>query len=126
MFHLLEHTGEYLYYCTNCKGSRPNRQPHDDCTKDKIESVYDSIHENDLVGYICNKCNYIQFNEARMISHSVDEHKPSDVYIYSPNKKTGKKRAKNNKKRGKKEKIEFFSKVVLARDPKNREEIDEN
>ncbi|XP_055305895.1 uncharacterized protein LOC129570348 [Sitodiplosis mosellana] len=72
--HLLMHTGEEPFYCTGCNVGLPKFQP-DHCVQ---HQTYRNIKGGNVTAYICNKCDYIQFNMHRVVSHIMDVHMRSE------------------------------------------------
>lgn len=70
MKHLLMHTGEQQYYCTCCQKSLPRKMNHENCSRDKVEHIFgQTSKDDDLTGFICNTCNYVQINENQFTKH---------------------------------------------------------
>lgn len=71
--HLSTHTGEYLFYCAECNEETSNagNHVHAQSTKRK-EKPHNFM--NDLIGYICLDCNFIQIKRENMIKHLRKEH----------------------------------------------------
>lgn len=73
--HMLSHTGELPYWCTDCKLSMIRKINHGKCLKDKVQHIFETNSTNDdLIGFICNTCNYLQVAEQRIIKHLETEH----------------------------------------------------
>lgn len=81
--HLLDHTGEQLYYCDGCQMSMAKKANHGQCSKNKVQTTFEEDESNgDLIGYICNTCNYLQIGKHRLDKHLMDEHDSyDDSYI---------------------------------------------
>lgn len=77
--HLLSHTGEQMYWCTGCKMSVIRKSNHGQCSKQQVEYIFGTDSSNDdLVGFMCNTCNYLQIAEHRLIKHIQTEHDSFD------------------------------------------------
>ncbi|XP_055308625.1 uncharacterized protein LOC129572637 [Sitodiplosis mosellana] len=93
--HLVWHTGEQMYHCTGCNESVVRKSNHGQCSKDTVRNIFESVSCNgDLIGSICNTCNYLQVSKERLQKHIQAEH---DSYDGSY--------------------IELFSEVVLVKTP---------
>lgn len=96
MKHLIMHTGERMFFCSGCQQKQIKKIKHDKCTKDEVTTVFDvnSPDNNDLCGYICNTCNYVQIHRGQLDKHVGNEHDSYDENIE-----------------------EIYSKVVLVKAP---------
>lgn len=73
--HLLSHTGELEFYCTECRTQLPDKIQHGICSMDKITCVFDDRRsDGTLKMYMCKWCNYTQVTKSRMIRHLEREH----------------------------------------------------
>lgn len=72
--HLIAHTGEKMFHCTQCRTQIETKKQHDRMPcKNSIENVVQT-KENTLVGFMCNDCNYFQFSSDRLIAHLKNQH----------------------------------------------------
>lgn len=72
--HLITHTGEKMFNCTQCHAEWETKKQHDKMPcRNNIEHVVKS-NENGLFGFMCNDCNYFQFSRDHLISHLKNEH----------------------------------------------------
>lgn len=68
--HYTLHTGEFMFHCETC-----NEQQADHThSHPVIKTVENHNFLNDLVAYICVKCNYVQLNENNVVAHLRNEH----------------------------------------------------
>ncbi|XP_031638256.1 uncharacterized protein LOC116350571 [Contarinia nasturtii] len=97
MKHLLIHTGEQNpFYCSGCKKLQKTKAKHDNCSKEKVTSIFDiNSSAGDLCGFICNTCNYLQIQSGNLDNHIFNEHESYDENITE----------------------ELYSKVVLVKVP---------
>lgn len=73
--HLLIHTGEHMFNCTECHAQMKWRQEHDaERCSAKVVNVFETRDDGSLIGYMCNDCNYVQFSRRRLIEHLENEH----------------------------------------------------
>lgn len=74
--HLCTHTGEKLLDCSKCKMRFIRKQPHNECDSSNIKSIFEFDDENgfSIFGYMCNKCNYLQLTESKLVQHIKNEH----------------------------------------------------
>lgn len=78
--HLLEHTHEQLYYCTECHIGIENQSDHAQCPADSKINVFGRYDIGcRLDGFICKHCNYLQINDYRLLEHLEEEH-PDAMY----------------------------------------------
>lgn len=95
MKHLLNHTGESMFFCTGCDMSMIRNHKHGKCSREKVQNIFDNNSSSDgLVGFICNTCNYLQVREQQLVKHVSVEHDFFDENC-----------------------SELFSKVVLVKSP---------
>lgn len=77
--HLTVHTGEYMYHCNSCQYRFASTSHH--CPDNETREVKTfEAEENGIYGYICNTCNYVQLEEAAVISHTQTEHDPGSTH----------------------------------------------
>lgn len=79
MKHLLSHTGELLYHCTNCKtGLKDKNVSH--CKQPKLMTIfeYNDPMNGTLTGFMCKECNYVQISKKQMINHLREQHELSN------------------------------------------------
>lgn len=82
MKHLLNHTGELILFCTGCKISMIRKMNHGDCSREQVQNIFENnLTGEDLVGFICNTCNYVQIHEEKLIRHITNEHDSFDDSI---------------------------------------------
>lgn len=73
--HLITHTGEQMFNCTDCHAQFKARNEHDSkACKTSVVNVFETKAKGALVGYMCNDCNYFQFSRGRLVSHLRNEH----------------------------------------------------
>lgn len=73
--HLLEHTHEQLYYCTECHIGIENQTDHAQCPAESKINVFGRYDIGGrLDGFICKRCNYLQINDYRLLEHLQEEH----------------------------------------------------
>lgn len=63
-----------MYTCNGCGFKGKRIIDHENCHNVPV-SIYDAnATDGSLVGFICNKCNYVQIGEDRMHTHLQEEH----------------------------------------------------
>lgn len=75
--HLIRHTNENLYDCTKCKKAFvwKNKHKGKDCKSAHIrERLTVLTIDDNIFGFVCKLCNYIQFEEARTMAHVESQH----------------------------------------------------
>lgn len=72
--HLLQHTHEQPYFCTECQIGFDKPTDHR-CSNESTINVFGS-HANGgrLEGFLCKLCNYLQITDYRLLEHFSDEH----------------------------------------------------
>lgn len=79
MKHLLTHTGEQMFFCSDCRTSMIRKINHGNCSKEKVENIFDNNSSgSDLHAYICNTCNFLQISEQQLVKHLSNEHETFD------------------------------------------------
>lgn len=77
--HLLSHTGELYWICGGCQVSMVRKANHGQCAKELVQCIFDVDSSNDnITGYMCNTCNYLQISKKRLIQHIETEHNSFD------------------------------------------------
>lgn len=82
--HLLSHTGEKLYSCTDCQLKTKNEHGNKTCNGN-VSNIFESKEDDSLAGFMCKDCNYFQFSRDRLIGHMKNEHgfeNPSEPHNY--------------------------------------------
>lgn len=75
--HLVRHTNENLHECTKCKKGILWKHKHrgKGC---KLNDIRDRLKillkDQNIFGFLCKFCNYVQFEEARMVAHVENQH----------------------------------------------------
>lgn len=78
--HLLWHTGELEFYCTECCLQLSTKTAHDNCSVDSIMNICGDQHSSaELKVFLCRWCNYVQFSKSRMMRHVEHEHDTIDA-----------------------------------------------
>lgn len=80
-YHLLNHTGEFLFHCSECDGNFKAKNQHDNCSGEPI-NIFDANklrNDDSLYAFMCKECNYTQIKRERMIKHITAEHGYSDA-----------------------------------------------
>lgn len=78
MKHLLIHTGEQMYHCDDCQTPLAKKSRHGNCSRDNVHQIFEAESLNgDIVGFICNTCNYVQIQRNQMNKH-LGEHSSFD------------------------------------------------
>lgn len=72
-WHLISHTGEKLYNCTNCLLKTKNEHRNKTCNG-TVTNVFKPKENGSLVGFMCNECNYFQFSHDRLVDHLKNQH----------------------------------------------------
>lgn len=73
MKHLLMHTGEQPYYCHDCNTPMAKKSRHGNCPRDNVHQIFDAESSSgDIVGFICNTCNYVQIQQHQMNKHMAE------------------------------------------------------
>lgn len=73
--HLLQHTNETKYYCTNCEEDVADLCEHERCPSEQIINIFGK-HEvgTALEGFICKKCDHLKINDYRLLEHLQADH----------------------------------------------------
>lgn len=71
--HYTTHTGEYMYECCICD-KMVSSTKHCDSASKRIKPI-NNLRKDDLCGYLCFECNYVQLHEENMKRHQQHEHK---------------------------------------------------
>lgn len=73
--HLLSHTGELEFYCSECHSQWGGRIQHGTRLIDNTTSVFDQIAKTDsnttMMLFMCKRCNYVQVHKPHIIRHVV-------------------------------------------------------
>lgn len=77
--HIRTHTGEYARKCCLCNKST-NLPIHCNVS---TEQIYILDKNNDLDAFICDICNYVQLDDARMVEHLRHHHDDDENPRYS-------------------------------------------
>lgn len=92
--HLLLHTGELEFYCTDCRTQSAEKYQHGNCSIDDTISAFDlpvasdaaaaaaaaagdstAIDNNiSIMLYMCTFCNFVQLHRAHIVRHLEHEH----------------------------------------------------
>lgn len=74
--HILSHTGEFNYLCTNCNETELQKPCNKKNCKNKIVIRLFKYGFSDgyLSAYICKKCHYVQVNEENLAKHVTQQH----------------------------------------------------
>lgn len=68
--HLLNHTEEERFYCSECDTHLSEREDHVECSASSIIDVYGDLDVGSaLEGFICKRCDYLQINDYRLLKH---------------------------------------------------------
>lgn len=71
--HYTTHTGEYMYECYECK--KMVNSPLHCNTGTKRQKPFVHLRNDDLCGFLCIECNYLQLDEENMKDHQKYQHK---------------------------------------------------
>lgn len=73
--HIMTHTGEPLYACTQCDFHSKTKTKHPNCNSPMFETIYEKNQSKDTcIGFMCKECNYLQINKANIVAHLTNEH----------------------------------------------------
>lgn len=80
--HILGHTGEKVFSCSQCSSEVNYRNQHDSkiirskskCTGTLYELCAANSSDGSYFGFMCNDCNFVQMKLERMIKHLTNEH----------------------------------------------------
>lgn len=79
--HLLEHTHEHLYYCTECRIGIVDQRDHVGCLDESKINIFGRYDIGGrLDGFVCKLCNYLQINDYSMLEHVYEEHSTNADY----------------------------------------------
>ncbi|KAG4066737.1 hypothetical protein HA402_012804 [Bradysia odoriphaga] len=72
--HMIKHTGYYTKQCDHClnKVAKDARRHH--CSGSIKHNRLPQFDEIDLIGYVCNNCNFVRFDEKEIRKHLANEH----------------------------------------------------
>lgn len=71
--HIRSHTGEYANECRLCM-LRVSFYRHCDMSTKRVEGLDIDLYRNDMVAFICKKCNFVQIDENNMRNHLTKQH----------------------------------------------------
>lgn len=77
--HIRTHTGEYTNTCIDC-GTVSLSATHCGWPTSKQQT---NLHEMGLTAFLCIRCNYVQIDESRIISHLKTQHGADDTAVTS-------------------------------------------
>ncbi|XP_037025250.1 uncharacterized protein LOC119066735 [Bradysia coprophila] len=72
--HMIKHTGYYTKQCDRCLKKIPKDTRHHNCNGTIKQNRLPQFDEMDLIGYVCNKCNFVRFDEKEIRKHLWNEH----------------------------------------------------
>lgn len=75
IYHMERHAGYYRYQCNNCSKKFPQKSQH--MCEDEYSIKKMSNHQFEginVIGYVCDLCNYVRFGKKEMENHLRNEH----------------------------------------------------
>ncbi|XP_055305955.1 uncharacterized protein LOC129570395 [Sitodiplosis mosellana] len=71
--HVLKHTNEMQFYCTECRTPQSAKEAHGNCPVNKVTDIFDTDSCSRVVkAHMCKWCNYIQVHKSRMTAHFME------------------------------------------------------
>lgn len=75
MSHILTHTGESMHFCTGCDTTFKQKSSHEKCGTKHFQTIYERNGSNDNIdGFMCKECNYLQIDRDRLVKHLTSQH----------------------------------------------------
>lgn len=75
MNHILTHTGESMYFCTECNTPFKQKSSHAKCGTTHFKTIFELNGSNETIdGFMCKECNYLQIDRDRLVKHLTSQH----------------------------------------------------
>lgn len=72
--HLLQHTGELMFFCDGCNMKLEHKNGHKKCGRHALNVFIKNSTDASLIGYMCKDCNYVQIHLSAIEKHLTNEH----------------------------------------------------